>query len=103
VTPDETILIENPIATVNESNDRDTAQAFIDFLYTEEAQRIFAGKGYRPVVEGALDKGKFPAPARLFEIDRFGGWSKVNDDFFDPEKGVIAQIFKSQGKSTAKE
>jgi sulfate/thiosulfate-binding protein len=101
VTPDETILIENPVAVVNESDDPDLAQAFVDFLYTGEAQRIFAGKGYRPVVEGIVPGDEFPTPSKLFEIDKFGGWSKVNDEFFDPEGSVVADIFQSQGKSTA--
>jgi sulfate/thiosulfate transport system substrate-binding protein len=101
VIPDETILIENPLAVDNETDDPETAQAFVDFLYTEEAQKIFAGKGYRPVVEGLLDESKFPAPKTLFEIGKFGGWDKVNDEFFDPENGIIADVFESQGKSTA--
>jgi sulfate transport system substrate-binding protein len=101
IVPDETILIENPIAIVNETNDRDTAQAFVDFLYTEEAQGIFAEKGYRPVVEGVSGAEDFPTPAKLFEIDKFGGWGDVNDRFFDPEQGVVAEVFQSQGKSTA--
>jgi sulfate/thiosulfate transport system substrate-binding protein len=101
VVPDETILIENPIAVVNESKEPEKARAFVDFLYTEEAQRIFARKGYRPVVEGVAGASEFPTPAKLFEIGKFGGWDKVNDEFFDPEKGTIAEIFQSQGKSTA--
>jgi sulfate/thiosulfate-binding protein len=101
VVPDETILIENPIAVVNEAKEPETARAFLDFLYTDQAQRIFAGNGYRPVVERLLDESRFPTPAKLFEIDRFGGWSKVNDEFFDAEKGIVADVFKSQGKSTA--
>jgi sulfate transport system substrate-binding protein len=101
VVPDQTILIENPIAVVNETGEPQTAQAFVDFLYTEEAQGIFADKGYRPVVEGVAGEDKFPTPKALFEIGKFGGWSKVNDEFFDPETGVIAEVFKSQGKSTA--
>jgi sulfate/thiosulfate transport system substrate-binding protein len=101
VIPDETLLIENPIAVVNETKNPEKAQAFVDFLYTEEAQKIFAGKGYRPVVEGLLDEKRFPTPKTLFEIDKFGGWGDVNDKFFDPEKGVVAEIFQSQGKSTA--
>jgi sulfate/thiosulfate transport system substrate-binding protein len=101
VIPDETILIENPIAVVNETEEPEKAQAFVDFLYTEVAQNIFAGKGYRPVVEGLVDESKFPAPAKLFEIGKFGGWDEVNDEFFDPENGVIAEVFESQGKSTA--
>jgi sulfate/thiosulfate transport system substrate-binding protein len=101
VIPDQTILIENPVATVNESKNPETAEAFVDFLYTPEAQKIFVEKGYRPVVEGVAGADRFPTPPALFEIDKFGGWDKVNDEFFDPEKGTIAEIFQSQGKSTA--
>src|ERR671916_441917 len=41
VVPDQTILIENPIATTTEANDPELAQSFVDFLYTPEAQEIF--------------------------------------------------------------
>jgi sulfate transport system substrate-binding protein len=101
IVPDQTLLIENPVATVNESQNLDKAQAFVDFLYTPEAQQLFADTGYRPVVDGVESKHDFPTPPALFEIDKFGGWGEVNDTFFDPEQGVIAEIFKSQGKSTA--
>jgi len=101
IVPDETLLIENPVAVVNESKDPKLAQSFVDFLYTPKAQEIFAGKGYRPVVEGTAGAEEFPTPAKLFEITKLGGWGKVNDEFFDPEKGVVAGIFQSQGKSTA--
>jgi sulfate/thiosulfate-binding protein len=103
VLPDETILIENPVAVVNETEEPEKAQAFVDFLYTPEAQEIFVRKGYRPVVDGVPGADEFPTPAKLFEIDRFGGWDTVNDEFFDPESGVVAEIFTSQGKSTASE
>ncbi|MEA2366922.1 MAG: sulfate/thiosulfate transport system substrate-binding protein [Thermoleophilaceae bacterium] len=101
VVPDQTILIENPIAATSEAKDPKLAQKFVDFLYTPEAQKIFVGKGYRPVVEGTPGADKFKQPADLFDITKFGGWDKVNTDFFDPEKGVVAKIFQSQGKSTA--
>ena len=101
VIPDETLLIENPIAVVNESKDPKLAQSFVDFLYTPEAQEIFVSKGYRPVVEGIPGADEFPTPSKLFEITKFGGWDKVNTEFFDPEKSVVADIFQSQGKSTA--
>ncbi len=101
VIPDETLLIENPIAVVNESENPELAQSFIDFLYTPEAQKIFADTGYRPVVEGIESSNEFPTSKTLFEITKFGGWGKVNDEFFDPEGSVVADIFQSQGKSTA--
>jgi sulfate/thiosulfate transport system substrate-binding protein len=101
VVPDQTILIQNPVAVDNESGNAAKAKAFVDFLYTPTAQEIFASKGYRPVVQGTKTTEHFPTPPNLFEISKFGGWGTVNDTFFDPEKGVIADIFKSQGKSTA--
>ena len=101
IVPDQTLLIQNPVAVDNESESPDKAKAFVDFLYTPKGQEIFASKGYRPVVEGTKTTEDFPTPPKLFEITKFGGWGPVNDEFFDPEKGVIAEIFKSQGKSTA--
>jgi sulfate transport system substrate-binding protein len=101
IVPDQTLLIENPIATTTEASDPELAQSFVDFLYTPEAQKIFVGKGYRPVVEGTKGADEFPTPSGLFEISKFGGWDKVNTDFFDPEEGIVAKIFQSQGKSTA--
>jgi sulfate/thiosulfate transport system substrate-binding protein len=100
VIPDETILIQNPIAvTTDASTD---AQAFVDFARSEEAQSIFAEKGYRSVIPSLVDKATYPTPPGLFEITRFGGWSKVNDEFFDPDTGSIAEIQKSLGVSTEK-
>ena len=100
VVPNQTILIENPVAATTEATDPELAQKFVDFLYTPEAQELFVGKGYRPVVEGTPGADKFPEPTGLFDITKFGGWDKVNTDFFDPEKGTVAEIFQSQGKST---
>jgi sulfate/thiosulfate transport system substrate-binding protein len=101
VIPDETILIQNPVAVVTESDSPDKAQAFVDWLRTEEAQQIFASKGYRSVIPELVDEGTYPTPKELFKIDEFGGWSKVNDEFFDPEKGSVAEIERDLGVSTA--
>jgi sulfate transport system substrate-binding protein len=98
VIPDETILIENPVAILEDADEK--AQAFREFLFTEEAQRIYAEKGYRSVLPSVLDEQKYPRPASLFEIDKFGGWDKVRADFFDPENGSVAQIEEELGVST---
>jgi sulfate/thiosulfate transport system substrate-binding protein len=102
VLPDQTILIQNPIAATSDSKHPTEANAFVEFARSQEAQRIFAEKGYRSVIPSLVDKSKYPTPASLFEITKFGGWSKVNDEFFDPDKGSIAKIEKSLGVSTAK-
>jgi sulfate/thiosulfate-binding protein len=100
VRPDQTILIENPAAVVTKTKDEKKAKAFVDYLRTKPAQRIYASKGNRPVVKSLVDKKKYPDPAGLFDIGKLGGWSKVNDELFDPDKGKIAEIFRKQGKST---
>jgi sulfate transport system substrate-binding protein len=100
IVPDQTLLIENPLAATSEAKDPELAQSFVDFLYTDEAQEIFVSKGYRPVVEGTAGAEDFPEPPELFEITKFGGWDKVNTEFFDPANGIVAKIFQDQGKST---
>src|SRR5919201_4802291 len=100
VIPDQTILIQNPVAVTKAAND--SAKAFVSFLHTPTAQKIFAAKGYRPVLPELVDKSKFPTPSGLFTINDFGGWSKVTKDFFDPEKGSVATIEQGLGVSTAK-
>ena len=100
VIPDQTILIENPIAVTEDGSDNENATAFLEFLRSEAGQRIFAAEGYRPVLESVNDEKRFPDPKQLFEIDEFGGWEAVNDKFFDPDKGVMAEINKAKGVST---
>src|SRR4051794_15869161 len=102
VTPDQTIKIENPIAVTSKAPA--AAKAFLDYSLSKPAQEVFASWGYRPVNADVLaaNKSKFPTPAGLFTIEKFGGWPKVNDTYFDPEKGAIAKIEEAAGVSTAK-
>ena len=97
VIPPETILIENPLAVTKKANGK--AKEFVDFLRSPAGQKIFADKGYRPVIDGVKE---FPAPKQLFTIEKFGGWDTVMKKFFDPEKSIVADIEKSIGVSTAK-
>jgi sulfate transport system substrate-binding protein len=100
VIPDQTILIENPIAATKKAGDPKKAKAFVDFLQTPEAQKIYASKGYRPVDKSLVDTKRFPTPKQLFDITKFGGWSAVSDKFFDPQKGVMAGVEQKLGVST---
>jgi sulfate/thiosulfate transport system substrate-binding protein len=101
VVPDQTILIQNPAAVVTESESPEAAQAFVDWLVTPEAQEIYASKGYRSVLPDLVDESTYPTPQELFKIDEFGGWSEVNEKFFDAEKGAVAEIERDLGVSTA--
>ena len=82
------------------ARDPEKAQAFVDFLRTEPAQRIFVEKGYRPVLESVEDPERFPEPRTLFSIRDLGGWERVNAEFFDPEGSVMAEINEENGVST---
>jgi sulfate/thiosulfate-binding protein len=99
VVPDQTILIENPIAVVTRSRNQQAAKAFVDFVTSSQGQEIFAKKGYRPVDPQAAAAAGFPKPSGLFTIDDLGGWSDVSDKFFDKESGVLAGIEKQVGVS----
>ena len=99
--PDNTILIENPVAVTNTSKHPAEAKAFVDFLYSDTAQKIFSDNGYRPIVEADATR-EFPTPSGLFDITKFGGWDAVMTKFFDPEKGVVAKIEKGLGVATSK-
>lgn len=103
VYPTSTILIENPIAVVDvyaeQHGTLEVAQAFVDFLYTPEAQRIFAKHGFRPVDEEVAAEEEiveqFPVIEDLFTIEEFGGWAAVREELFG-ENGrftlLIAEI-----------
>ena len=100
VIPDDTILIETPIAVTEDAGPE--AQAFVDYLYTDEAQQSWADAGYRPVVESVLEdnRDKFPDPPGLFTIADLGGWAKLNDEFFNPEGSIVQQIEEDLGVAT---
>jgi sulfate/thiosulfate transport system substrate-binding protein len=77
VVPKATILIENPIAVTSVSKHKREARAFLKYLRTGPAQRIFADNGYRSVTKKATDR-------RVFTIKYLGGWPNVEKKFFDP-------------------
>jgi sulfate/thiosulfate-binding protein len=101
VVPDQTLLIENPVAVTLTGDAPEAAQAFVDFLYTPEAQAVFGRKGYRPEVEEVLAQFDFKQPADLFTIADMGGWPEVRPRFFDPENGIVSAIFGELGRAAA--
>jgi sulfate/thiosulfate transport system substrate-binding protein len=92
VIPKATILIENPIAATSTSKHKTEARAFLKYLRTKPAQRIFAENGYRPVIKGVTQGLNFPQRPQLFTIKYVGGWPKVDKRFFDPRTGIIAKL-----------
>ncbi|MBG0830055.1 sulfate ABC transporter substrate-binding protein [Planomonospora sp. ID67723] len=99
--PDSTILIENPVAVTKNSKHPAEAKAFLDFLYSADAQKIFAENGYRPVTKD-VPGAAFPTPPALFTIADLGGWPKVTAEFFDPKGSIMADIERGLGVSIEK-
>ncbi|HEV7483679.1 MAG TPA: sulfate ABC transporter substrate-binding protein [Solirubrobacterales bacterium] len=100
VIPPSTILIETPIAVTTKAPEP-AAEDFLKFIWSDEGQEIWAENGYRPVNPKLVDPKQFPTPKDLFKISQFGGWSKVNDEFFDDETGSVAKIESELGVSTS--
>jgi sulfate transport system substrate-binding protein len=104
VPTNENIAIEGPIAVVDSNVDkkgtRKVAEAFVQFLYTPEAQKAFAESGFRPVNEAVAKEfsNQYPVIKKLFTVEDFGGWKKVQAEFFD-DGAIFDQILAKVGKS----
>lgn len=100
IIPDATIQIETPIAVTAEAPEP-AAEDFLKFLWSNDGQELWAENGYRPVNPKLVDQTRFPTPPQLFKVSKFGGWGKVNDEFFDEETGSVAAIENELGVSTS--
>ena len=97
VLPSSTIQIDNPIAIVDTYADkhgtREVAEAFLEFLFTPEAQQVFAKHGLRspdPEVAKATAE-QYPPIEDLFTIDHFGGWKDATPTFFG-DTGIFYEV-----------
>lgn len=104
VLPAETVLVENPAALVDRNADkhrvRDLAEAFVAFLHTEDAQRIFVEYGFRPVSQDTSvnkEAVTFARPVHLFTIADLGGWEKASQLIFGPQ-GVWTRAVEELAK-----
>jgi sulfate/thiosulfate transport system substrate-binding protein len=98
VAPPLSILAEPPVAVVDKVVDkrgtRKVAEAYLQYLYTDEGQEIAAKNYYRPISEKTAKKyaAQFPKVS-LFTIDDvFGGWAKAQKTHF-ADGGSFDQIY----------
>jgi sulfate transport system substrate-binding protein len=103
VAPSLSILAEPPVAVIDENAAKHgtmaAAQAYLNFLYTPEAQEIIARHYYRPRDPAVAAKfaDKFPQ-MQLLTIDKdFGGWKAAQQRFF-ADGGVFDQIIEANRK-----
>jgi sulfate transport system substrate-binding protein len=102
VIPRSTILIQNPVAVVDAYVDkhgtRAAAEAFVEFLFTREAQEVFAKYGLRSVdpevAQATADR--YPQVEDLFTTEYFGGGEKIAPDFFGDQGIYTLTVAKVQ-------
>ncbi len=97
--PSISILAEPPVAVVEKNAEKhgttEVAKAYLEFLYTDEAQNLAGKHFYRPrnqdIAAKYVDKlPKLP----LVSIDSdFGGWVKAQKEYFD-DGGTFDQIYQ---------
>jgi sulfate/thiosulfate-binding protein len=98
VLPKQTILIENPVALTKSGLKHAKAKAFLKFLWSSKAQKLFGDTGYRPVVKSVARSAKyhFKRPKSLFTINSralgLRGWKSVQYRFFDHSTGIMVRV-----------
>jgi sulfate transport system substrate-binding protein len=98
VTPSLSILAEPPVAVVEKVARRKgteaVARAYLEYLYSEEAQDLAGKHFYRPRSEKAAAKyaSRF-ASVELISIEAFGGWKQAQKVHFD-DGGIFDRIFE---------
>ena len=103
VVPSLSILAEPPVTLVDKFADkhgtRKVAEAYLQYLYSEEGQDIAGRHYYRPVDKKVAAKyAKTFAPVKLITIDEvFGGWQKAQKAHFE-DGGSFDQIYKPAGR-----
>ncbi|KNF08317.1 sulfate-binding protein Sbp [Gottschalkia purinilytica] len=98
VIPSVSILAEPPVSVVDSNVDkkgtRKVAEAYLEYLYSDEGQEIAAKNFYRPRSEKVSKnyEDKFPK-INLFTIDEvFGGWQKAQEEHFN-DGGIFDEIY----------
>jgi sulfate/thiosulfate transport system substrate-binding protein len=100
VIPPSTVLIENPVAIVDEYVDRHcvrpVAEAFVEFLHSEEAKQLYTDVGHLRSTDLATaqkgDRDQFAPVEDLWTVDDFGGWDFFNSQF--EEGGLFTQALE---------
>ena len=94
VVPKSTIFSEHPAVIIDRNvtaDERPVVQAFLNYLWTDEAQKAFVKYHFRSVSNESFNdaNAEFAKIEQPFTIEMFGGWNKAYPD-------VIEKIFRDQ-------
>ena len=99
VTPSISILAQPSVAVVDHVVDkrgtRDVAEEYLNYLYSDDAQRIAAKNYFRPVNQEILQAyaDVFDLNVKLVSIEDFGGWDEVQAKHF-ADGGIFDEIYE---------
>lgn len=98
VTPSISILAQPSVAVVDsvakKRGTEEVAREYLNYLYSDDAQRLAGENYYRPSNEKILKEfsDQFNLDMNLVTIDDFGGWDQAFKDYFD-DGAVFDQIY----------
>jgi sulfate transport system substrate-binding protein len=103
VIPRQTMLIQLPIAVMQNSPNKDLANKFIQFLKSTSSQEVFGQAGFRPVNPAAAKSFKYPErPGEITLADKtLGGFAKAQQRWFSQPNGLMYGIEKAVGGPSA--
>lgn len=99
VTPSVSILAQPSVAVVDDNakqhGSEETAKAYLEYLYSDEAQRLAGENYYRPTNEKILQEfeNQFNLEMNLVTIDDFGGWDTAYQTYFE-DGAIFDQIYE---------
>ena len=89
ITPSVSILAQPSVAIVDDNADangtQEVSREYLNYLYTDDAQRLAAEYGYRPSNESILKEfsDRFDLNVKLYTIKDYGGWNEAYKNYFD--------------------
>lgn len=100
ITPSISILAQPSVAIVDDNakanKTEEDSKAYLEYLYSDEAQRIIGKHGYRPWNQSILQEfsDTYDLQVELTSITDYGGWDKAYETFFE-DGAVFDQIYQS--------
>lgn len=98
VNPSVSILAQPSVAIVDDNakdnGTQEISRSYLEFLYTEEAQKLAGESGYRPSDPDVLEQfaDQFDLSIKLWNIEDYGGWDQAYETYFD-DGALFDQIY----------
>jgi sulfate transport system substrate-binding protein len=93
IVPRSTIFSEHPVVMIDRNmtpQKRPVVEAFINYLWSDEAQRAFVKYHFRSITDESLNNAntEFANIQEPFGVDMFGGWDKAYPDIIERSLGI---------------